>query len=443
MWNNGTNGNGGGMDAVSAAASQVTMMIAGPGNRTQLWYGALSADNRFRITTLATSPEDFLTKLATHPDLILMDASVFPSPEAFTGALRKVGEHTAVYVVLPEMDAETRQAVTRHLEQYPPVKGVYHVDVNLTSLAEEMYGGAVMAHMQRQERAHAWGNAAPQGVAPVSTRIIAVWSLVGGAGKTTTASNLAYEAARRGYPTLLIGTGAPDDLPLRLGLRARPNITVWHANPTQEGLRAAIQKLDTLDVIAGYPDAVSESQAMDIPADDPASIKALVNTALQDGYAIIVIDAPPTTFALPSLMAANTLVVVARPTDESVYRSQGGVAALNQLFGLHHIAPSRMYTLLNGMRDSAYVMDARSWHQAASNLMGRPFPPVIAQIPWDFEIQDLQQQKVLPVRRMETYRKALKPLADALFADIRSARGESADPPGRKTIQLGPLKVKL
>ncbi len=441
MWNNGNNGSG--MEGVSAASAQVTMMIAGPGNRTQLWYGALSADNRFRITTLATSAEDFVTKLSTHPDVILLDASIFPNPDAFVSALRKVGEHIAVYAVLPEMDAETQQTLTRHLEQYPPVKGVYHVDVNLTTLAEEMYGGAVMAHMQRQERAHAWGSSAPQGVAPVSTRIIAVWSLVGGAGKTTTASNLAYEAARRGYPTLLIGTGAPDDLPLRLGLRARPNITVWHANPTQEGLRASIQKLDTLDVIAGYPDAISESQAMDIPAEDPASIKALVNAALQDGYAIIVIDAPPTTFALPSLMAANTLVVVARPTDESVYRTQGGVAALNQLFGLHHIAPNRMYTLLNGMRDSAFVMDARSWHQAASSLLGRPFPPVIAQIPWDFEIQDLQQQKVLPIRRMESYRKALNPLADALFADIRSARGEDGGASGKKTFKLGPIKVKL
>ncbi len=51
---------------------------------------------------------------------------------------------------------------------------------------------------------------------------------------------------------------------------------------------------------------------------------------------------------------------------------------VERLAGEHHIPASGVYVVLNRMGGR---MSLDEWHKAASALLGRPFPPVVAQIP--------------------------------------------------------------
>src|SRR3989304_9884204 len=107
----------------------------------------------------------------------------------------------------------------------------------------------------------------------------------GGVGKTPVASCLAYEAGRRGLQSLLIGLGAPDDLPLILGLEPEPNLGGWRHDPTLNGLKAMLQQVGDLDVIAGFRNVIEETQALAARPEEPASIPRLAMTAACNGYA--------------------------------------------------------------------------------------------------------------------------------------------------------------
>ena len=66
---------------------------------------------------------------------------------------------------------------------------------------------------------------------------------------------------------------------------------------------------------------IDESRALGIPAEKPESIPSLAMTAAYNGYAVIVLDAPPSSIAPAAIMAANTLILVARPTASGAQRT--------------------------------------------------------------------------------------------------------------------------
>jgi len=418
---------------LSNLAEVATILLAGPKQRIDIWYTSLSADERFRVTTFATDPMDLHAKLSSNPDIILVDATIYDGPSPLIEELTRI--EAAIYVVLPQLSVEETENLKQALECIPNVKGIYVVDVNLAALVEKM--SAEMRARRFNDPGLGWVPTSIGGSKPVSTRVVAVWNQMGGVGKTTVSSNLSYLAAQRGYPTLLVGLGAPDDLPLIMGLKAQPNITNWQTKPTPDGLRLAIQKLDTLDVIGGFPDTLSEAQAMEKPMDDPASVKNLVDTAIREGYAVIVIDAPPTSLAAMAMAAANTLVMVARPSLEAAYRTVDAYRMVaERLDGLHNISRQSIYVVLNRMQ-SGHRVDADSWHHmAAEQIAG--FPPVVAQIPDLVSVGDTQDGRLLPVQRVDAFRQALKPLADTLF----SSEGRSHSSTGREKRIFG-VKVRF
>ena len=56
-------------------------------------------DTRFRVTSMANTPQDFRAKLASSPEIILLDATVFDGPPPLTEALTSVSG--AVYLIVP------------------------------------------------------------------------------------------------------------------------------------------------------------------------------------------------------------------------------------------------------------------------------------------------------------------------------------------------------
>lgn len=413
----------------------ITVLLAGPMPRLQAWYSALAADARFRVTMQASDPQDLHSKLVTNPDVLVLDGMIYPGPQPLLEMLTRY--HGAAYVLLP---MEASRETMEQMGQIPCVRGVYKGEINLHAIAGEMFAAA---STQRQSRMTAgmealWNR--PQGLGggqPLGLRVVAVWNQAGGVGKTTIATNLAYESARRGLPTLLAGLGAPDDLPLILGLKPEPNINHWRANPSAEGLKLALQKVDTLDVLAGFPDVLAEARAINTPLEAPESIPKLVLTAAYMGYAVIVLDAPPSALASAALAAANTLVLVARPSLEGVMRSvEAYRTVVERLAGEHHIPASGVFVVLNR---TGGRMPVDEWHKAASALLGRPFPPVLAQVPDDPRVGEAQDGRKMPLNLSEPFARGLKPLADALLSQGISPNGQDR----RRAIEILGIKVRL
>jgi len=421
------------------AAEAATILLAGPIVRINAWYSALAADARARVTSFATDPQDLAIKIVSVPEALLLDASIYPGPKDMLDLLTRYAG--VAYVLLP---LEASAEVTDSIRGVPCVKGVYHGDVNLIELSAKLLGDVQASRASTQPGMQVLWKLRDEGHSPVGMRIIAVWNQSGGVGKTTVATNLAYEAARRGLPTLLIGLGAPDDLPLILGLKPEPNILSWRQNPDQDGLKMALQKLEALDVLAGFPDVLSEAQAINTPQDAPNSVKMLVLTAAYAGYAVIVLDAPPTVLAASAISAANTLVLVARPSLEGVMRTVHAYrTVVERLAGEHRISPHGVFVVLN--RTSPSRMNCEEWHKAASGMLGQPFPPVITQIPDESLVGELQDRKRIPLMASETFTRAIQPLANALFSTNGKDSFDKNSPRvtrGRE-IRLFGMKVKV
>jgi arsenite-transporting ATPase len=316
--------------------------------------------------------------------------------------------------------------------------------MNLVELSGKLLGDAQALRSSSLPGMQGLWKPRDENSSPVGLRIIAVWNQSGGVGKTTIATNLAYSAAQRGLPTLLIGLGAPDDLPLILGLKPEPNLVSWHANPTQEGLKQAIQKLEPLDVLAGFPDVLSEAQAINTPSAAPHSVQKLVLTAAYAGYAVVVLDAPPTVLAAEAISAANSLVLVARPSLEGVMRTVHAYrTVVERLAGEYRIPRNGVFVVLNRMSPGRIASD--EWHRAASSLLGQPFPPIVAHIADEPLVGELQDRRRLPLLESDSFSRSLQPLANALFSlsnHSQEHKNGKAHSTGHE-IRLFGLKVKV
>lgn len=425
--------------SLQQAAEAVTILLAGPMPRVNAWYTALAADARARVTSFATDPQDLAFKIASSPEALLLDATIYPGPKEMIDMLTKY--NGAAYVILPQ---EAKPEIADNIGKTPSVKGLYRNDVNLAELSGKLFGDVQALRQSSKPGMEALWKPRSEGFSPVGMRIIAVWNQSGGVGKTTVSTNLAYEAARRGLPTLLIGLGAPDDLPLILGLKPEPNIVSWRSTPNQDGLKMALQKLDTLDVLAGFPDVLSEAMAINTPQDAPNSVQKLILTAAYAGYAVIVLDAPPTALAASAISAANTLVLVARPSLEGVMRTVHAYrTVVERLAGEHRIAANGVFVVLNRITSSR--MSSEEWHKAASGLLGQPFPPIVAQVADDPQVGELQDRKRIPLMATETFTRGIQPLANALFSTngTHAAPGQARPPSKGREINLLGMKVKV
>ena len=415
-----------------------SLVIGATRQRYTSWVRTLMEDSRFRVASFAFDPEDLKLKLKDAPEALLLEAGIMGDEKELTKLL--TGLQCAVYVVTPLQDG---QGLAQRLREQENVKGAYVGDLNLLETIGRMVSDLTALRASRNVSMQTWSqpgsSSTGSGIAPL--RVITVWNQMGGVGKTTVSTNLAYESARRGFPTLLIGLGAPDDMPLVAGIKLEPNITRWWNNPTVEGVKLSIQKLDTLDVLAGFPDVLSESEVLKAKDDAPNSIARLITTAAHYmGYAVIVIDAPPSAVAANAIKVSNTLVMVARPSLEGVMRTvQAYRTVVEHLPGEHRIAAERVFVVLNRVGGR---LSADEWHRAASQQAGKPFPPIIAQIPDNVAIGAAQDNRRMPLLVVDEFNRSLRPLADALLNQSYS-QTNMPQPGSARSFKVGPIKFKV
>ncbi len=413
----------------------VSVLLAGPPGRITAWYQMLQEDRRFRIGSFANDPEDLGRKLANRPEVLVLDATIYPGPPPLIEML--TGAETASYVVLPP---DVPEDVFGLVQGVPTVKGVYRGDVNLAELVGRMYDTAMTLRARAPALDRAFRSVRGSG-GVTGLRIITVWNQAGGVGKTTVASNLAYEASRRGLKSLLIGLGAPDDLPLILGLEPEPNIGGWGGNPTPEGLDALIQHVGNLDVIGGFRNVIDESRAMGIQPEEPGSVPNLAMNAAYNGYAAIVLDAPPSSVAPAAIMAANTLILVSRPTAAGAQRTvEAYRTVVSRLAGEHRISPANIFLVLNMVGGSDFAPD--EWHQMTATTLkktGLGAPPIAVAFPEDPAVRTAQNNGKLAMQLSDSLARGIHTLADALFGYTRDTKPVE-DTSG---VKIGGLRLKI
>jgi len=409
-------------------------------DRTTAWYQALQMDARFRVTSMANTPQDFRAKLASSPEVILLDATVFDGPPPLIDALTSVTG--AVYLIVPGGVAED---LIQQFKSVPSVKSVVVGDVNIADFTTRAYADALALRRTTPAASMAsWSGGGAQRSGGVGgLRIVTVWSRSGGTGRTTISIALAQAVARRGLKTLLIGLGSPDPLPLQLGLKPEPNILSWMSNPTDEGLRTSIQKTGELNVLAGFPDIISESQG-DRSSDVPGSINELVTSAAYGGYSAIILDTPSAGGVAPrALSAANTWLMVARPTVSDVWMSVEAFRTVTQkIAGQHRITPGNIFVVLNQRMNGQLTAD--QWHSAADAACRKMnlnigFPPVMATIPYSTDVSLAQDNGRSALDSSDDVARPVHRLAEMLFGGVAVPVAEKSE---SGVMQFGPLKIR-
>lgn len=152
-------------------------------------------------------------------------------------------------------------------------------------------------------------------------KTIALFSVKGGVGKTATAVNLAYMAARSGEPTLLIDLDPQNSAGFYLRMKSRPRS---HSRDLLEGkkrVQAMIRESDYegLDVVPAKRGFRNLDRRLDGEKDKRHRLQSIMRYFRND-YSRIIIDSPPH-FGLLSeniFHAADTILVPVIPTTLSL-----------------------------------------------------------------------------------------------------------------------------
>ena len=415
----------------------VALMIIAPAQSADALYTAFAADGRFTIVATASSADDARGKLALRPEAVIADVMAFTGPDQFAQTL---GAYDGICFALgPSSLPYGAQEAVRAVRC---VADLALGDPNLVTLAGRIYDAATARRTGTAAAAPGTvggGIASAPRASMTGWRAIAVWGAQGGIGKSTFAEALALEAASRSLPTLLIGLGAPDSVPLRLKLKASPNIMHWLASPTLDGLKRAIQKRGNLDVLTGFPDLVSLGEYLPHAFDGDASLVNLANTAAFAGYGVVVFDVSSQELAAAALSASNTLILMLRPSLDGVQSALEAVKAVNDvLSGKHKIPPASRFLVVNRVRSS--TMTPEEAVKAAMSI--RPdFPPLTAHVPDDPSIEEADIRQEPAYFRSDVLRRAARTVGDRLFASLPP----SATAPAKvgKVKRLGPFKVRV
>ena len=426
-----------------APGNPVQIIVAGPPSALGALHQAFAGDARFQILATSTAEDDLAVKLNLSPEAVVVDATLFETPNSMAQALASF--QGVAFATIPDgvpMDA------LEVVQQIPPVKQVTpYSQINFPIMAGQLYDAVIAIRkvaISSQGGNPAFAMFQASAVRMAGFRAISVWNPKGGVGKSTVATALALEAANRNLPTLLVGLGGPDPNPLILGLKSEPNFNNWRMTPTPEGLKASIQKLDILDVLAGFPDPISlQSYGAETSVDEQQSLIGLMHAASLAGYAVVVMDVSAQELAPMAIAASNTLILVSSANMDGVLGTIEGVRVVNDvLAGQHSIGRGAMHLVVNRYRNATYT--PKEVLQMGMN-MRQDFPPLLTAIPDDPAIEEAVNARRPAYSYSEPLRQASRRMGDALFAPLPTSAGERQQAVGKKqrVLNLGFLKIRL
>ena len=143
-------------------------------------------------------------------------------------------------------------------------------------------------------------------------RCVAVWSLEGGAGKTTLALATAHASAALHIPTLVISLAGPDMVPIYTNMPPRPGLVEWLAQGADGTAMARVMRPDgPVSHVTGPPTTAELTawhlETMHAPDRD---LRALVLQCAQAGHSLIILDLGPSgDVATQALDVAMDLIV--------------------------------------------------------------------------------------------------------------------------------------
>ena len=429
---------GTGQVSVFLAAAQLTTVLQ------DMLPPFQSDPGRFRIASIAADWEQAKTQVSNMvPDVLVIEADLSPGINDLIAFFQHI--RSLVIVILPPAWVQAEGAV-REVQNVREVLIAPHV--NYAEVASMAYSHVISERALRLHAEPMRSVVSAGGVqqAPVGLRVFAFWSSKGGTGKSTLSLNFAYELARRGIRTLLMGFDVPDDIGTYLHLPKSPNALSYFQHPGLEGFRAGIQTKDSLDVMLSPGDFVRAEEIAQRAPEEDGSIKQLVLTAYQAGYAAVVLDLPPTEteWTLQPLMAANALLFVAQPSFADQVKLVAAFRLLSEtMAGQHRIPVENMYIVLNAVT-SQDNLTPDAFHKGAADYLGRAFPPVIATVPWDPEVRACGNRGELACLSTDAFARSIRALADTFYRGVSGHGGKDGNNPGKgKTINLGFFRVRV
>ncbi len=260
-------------------------------------------------------------------------------------------------------------------------------------------------------------------------RAILVWNVRGGVGRSTVAEALAVEAAQRGFPVLLVGLGAPDLIPLRLGIHVSPGLPEWSDEaPVNQDIGRFVQKAHGVDVLPGFPSYTHTVAFAARAMDQSSGLPALVSQAAFAGYRAIILAASTADASIvgPAIAVANTLLVVTEPTPEGRVTAADTLATVfHHMAGQHYIRPENAFLVLNKCRSR---VDVGQFARRIAEWGGTP-PAIGASIPYDEQITKAHNSGQAAALQSQALREASAQLADVLFGPSSTGTPREHRPP--------------
>ncbi|MEM3790547.1 MAG: AAA family ATPase [Thermoproteota archaeon] len=294
------------------------------------------------------------------------------------------------------------------------------------------------------------------GLQPIlpAQKVIALWSPLGGVGKTTLAMAMWQILNHAGVETLLIGFSRQDPLVDYLDIREPgKDLLQFLRLPTLEGFEGAISYPlgNEWPVITGPRNIVEAERLLreKPPGADREPIRDLIYMA-RERYSTIILDLPPARepWSLEPIRRANVVILVLRPTRVAVNQTVYAVYFLLTVSDGRPLVPKDiLYTVINGAQPGDTVNVgylAQAFHSGfGEDAFGTWTPPNLGVVRFDPTLRDLQDRyeagKKVAVSLPEIGGLGESLLQDtqAILANIfTGALPSLAKPPRRKKLWL-------